>query len=142
MGDLTDGWGKFVEGLVEPSLPVVFKKLGVSVYGIGQRVARHKDGKSMEIDLLGVGRKNGRPIVLVVEAKSQLSVRDVKDFEERYRQVEDFFPEYHSYQKVGVVCGIRLTEGVVRYASGRGFYVLGVSGDVMVLRAIPHRLVS
>jgi len=140
VGDLTDGWGKFVEGLVEPSLPVVFKKLGLLVYGIGQNVTRHKNGESMEIDLLGVGRRNGRPIVLVVKAKSQLVIRDVKDFEERYTRFEEFFGEYSSYKKIGVVCGVRLREEVVRYASKRGFYVLGVSGDAMVLKATPRTL--
>jgi len=139
VGRLTDGWGKFVEGLVEPSLPVVFAKLGFRIPAIYQRAEVHKDGETLEIDLLGVGRKNGKPVVLVVEAKSQLGIRDVKDFEGRYRKFKEFFREYESYQTVGVVCGARLTEGVVRYGSRRGFYVLGVSGNVMVLKATPRR---
>jgi len=138
VGKLTDGWGKFVEGLVEPSLPVVFEKFGLRIEGISQRVTRHKDGETMEIDLLGVGSQNGSPVVLVVEAKSQIGIRDVKDYEERYRRFEEFFKEYGSYKKVGVVCGVRLTEGIVRYASKKGFYVLGASGDMMVLKATPR----
>ena len=57
IGELTDGWGKFVEGLVEPSVREVFKEVGIEVRETFQRPTASINERNLEIDIVGIGRE-------------------------------------------------------------------------------------
>ncbi len=57
IGELTDGWRKFVEGLVEPSVREVFKEVGIEVRETFQRPTASINGRNLEIDIVGIGRE-------------------------------------------------------------------------------------
>ncbi len=133
VGELTDGWGKFVEGLVAPSIPIVFRKLGVEIDDISPRRKKFKDGRVMEVDVLASGRYNGKPVVFVFEVKSNLESRHVDEFLSDLRRFKKFFPEYAGYLIYGGVAGIRLGDGVEQYAEKKGLYVLIPSGETMII---------
>ncbi|MEW5694295.1 MAG: hypothetical protein AB1765_13500, partial [Candidatus Hydrogenedentota bacterium] len=77
VGDLTDGWGKFVEGLVEPAIWVLFKRLGYKINKTLQRASSNVNGRNLEIDILAIGKnRDGEDIVLVIEVKSNLTIRE------------------------------------------------------------------
>ncbi|MEW6686635.1 MAG: DUF3782 domain-containing protein [Candidatus Edwardsbacteria bacterium] len=134
VGNLTDGWGKFVEGLVEPSVPKLFSKLGIKIYGIYPRARKILNRRYLEIDVLGTGqRKDGREVVIVTEVKSELKQRDVDDVVETLNLFPKFFKEYKDREIIGAVAGIRLQKGIERYAERRGLYVLAPSGETMMI---------
>ncbi len=131
VGDLTDGWGKFVEGLVAPSIPVIFKKFGIKINDIAQRRKRYHNGKVMEIDILALGRKENREVIFVVEVKSSLESKDIDEFIKELSDFSKFFTEYSGREIYGVVAGVRFGDGAERYAEQKGLYVLAPSGETM-----------
>ncbi|MFQ5976326.1 MAG: DUF3782 domain-containing protein [Candidatus Hydrothermarchaeales archaeon] len=124
---LTGKWSKFVEGLIAPAAEKLFKKCGIEVDTIYQRVRKHKNGKQIEIDILAI---NGEYAVLI-EAKSTLGVGDVNEHIKRLKKFKGFFPEYRDRKVVGAVAGIVIEEGADKYAYNNGMYVIGQSGETV-----------
>ena len=56
---------------------------------------------------------------------------------ERLEKFYKFFDEYKDYRLIGVISGMKLSKGVVRYAEGRGLYVLTPSGNAVKLANKP-----
>lgn len=138
IGELTDGWGKFVEGLVEPSISVLFKKFGLKVYKIFQRASASVNGKNMEIDILAIARdRKGKDVVLVTEVKSNLTQREIDKIIKTLQQFLEFFPEYKNNKIIGIAAGIRLQKGIGLYGEKRGIYVLAPSGEYMKILNSP-----
>lgn len=134
IGRLTDGWGKFVEGLVEPSIPKLFGEMGINISTIYQRARKRKDGNTLEIDILAIGKRiDGEEVIIAVEVKSTLGVREVKECITDLESFFDFFDEYRGRELMGVVTGIRLTSGVRRYAEREGLYILSPTDETMVI---------
>lgn len=133
VGALADGWGKFVEGLVAPSISTIFKKLGIKIDDISQRRKRYQNGKVMEVDILALGKKGQKEVVFVVEVKSSLESRDVDEFIKELSNFCKFFTEYSGREVYGVVAGVRFGNGAEKYAENNGLYVLAPSGETMII---------
>jgi hypothetical protein len=125
IGRLGGAWGRFVEDLVAPACEGLFLKRGIPVERVSQRVKRYHQGDTLEIDVLVVNQGH----VLAVEAKSSLSVEDVKNFIADLHRFGSFFPEYAQDQIYGAVAGIGIESQADVYASRQGLFVLTESGD-------------
>ncbi|MEW5694005.1 MAG: DUF3782 domain-containing protein, partial [Candidatus Hydrogenedentota bacterium] len=80
--------------------------------------------------------RDGEDIVLVIEVKSNLTIREVNKIEEALSQFIEFFPEYRGKKVIGVASGIRFEKGAGRYAEEQGLYVLAPSGeDIRILNS-------
>jgi len=131
---VTDGFGKFTEGLVEPNVLPLFKELGIKITGTGTRVKRHYNGETMEVDILATGRMNKREnVIIFIEAKTDPTQRDIKDEIKHIGEFSKFFNEYRGRCVIGAIAGIKIAKGVKEYAQKRGFYVLAPSGDTMAI---------
>ncbi|MBI2059364.1 MAG: DUF3782 domain-containing protein [Nitrospirae bacterium] len=127
---LTDGWGRFVEGLVQPCVPELFKTLGIELSETAESRKKHKDDDTLEVDVLAVGDEH----VVAVSVKTTLSRKDdVDDLERDLGRFFDFFPEYRGRRLLGAMAGITVRGGVDRYAESKGFYVLTPAGHAMKL---------
>lgn len=135
--DLTDGWGKFVEGIVAPCIPKLFKKVGINVDFTTQNVEKTKNGRSLEIDILCEGKSKEKDMVIAVEVKTTLDESKVDRWVERLGKFYKFFDRYKDYSLIGVIGGMKLSKGVIRYAEGKGLYVLIPSGDAVKLANKP-----
>ncbi|MEW6686528.1 MAG: DUF3782 domain-containing protein [Candidatus Edwardsbacteria bacterium] len=133
VGNLTDGWGKFVEGLVEPSVFQLFTQFDIDISRTYQRVRTRLNGRELEIDILCEGKKKGKEVVLAVEVKSSLGIRDIKNYLKRLDEFFEFFPKYRGESLIGIVSGIRLSKGAVEFAESKGLYILAPSGETMVI---------
>ncbi len=124
---LTGKWGRFVEGLIVPSVERLFEERNIRVEKVYQQVKTHKNGPGMEIDIFAI---DGEYAVLI-EAKSTLTVEDVNEHLERLANFKKFFPEYRDRKVIGAVAGIVLQEGVDRYAYKKGLFVIAEGGDTV-----------
>jgi hypothetical protein len=129
IGELGGAWGRFVEDLVAPACERLFVERGIPVDQVSQRVKRHRQGDTLEIDVLVVNQGH----VLAVEVKSSLSVADVKNFISDLKRFPTFFPEYADMQLYGAVAGIGIESDADRYAYCQGLFVLAQSGDGVVI---------
>lgn len=131
MGKRVDGlsskWGRFVEGLLVPAVERLFKERGIAVEKVSQRIKIHKNGDTMEIDIMVINRE----YVVLIEAKSTLSVENVNEHLEKLARFKSFFPEYADRKVLGAVAGIVIDEGADRYAYKSGLFVIGQSGETV-----------
>ena len=108
-----------------PACEGLFLKRGILVERVSQRVKRYQQGETLEIDVLVVNQGH----VLAVEAKSSISVEDVKNFIADLNRFSIFFPEYAQDEIYGVVEGIGIESQADVYASRQRLFVLTKSGD-------------
>ena len=124
---LSSKWGRFLEGLLVPAVERLFKERGISVEKVTQRVKINKNGDTMEIDVMVINRE----FVVLVEAKSTLSVENVNEHLEKIARFKSFFPEYADRKVIGAVAGIVIDERADRYAYKSGLFVIGQSGETV-----------
>jgi hypothetical protein len=120
-------WGKFVEGLVIPAVKRLFQERNIFLSQISPRVEAYKNGDKMEVDVLAINEE----YVLLVEAKSTLSVDGVNEHLERLEKFKTFFPQYRDCKALGAVAGIVIEEQADRYAYKKGLYVIAQSGETV-----------
>ncbi len=117
ISELNGVWQNYTEDTIREGLENALKELGFEEFYLENKRKR----KGMEVDALAVGRD----YVIVVEVKTTLKQSDVDDFEsklkERFLKV---FHEYEGFKVYGAVAGMRIQEGIDRYASKKGFIVL------------------
>ncbi len=124
---LSSKWGRFVEGLLVPAVERLFKERGITVEKVSQRIKIHKNGDTMEIDIMVINRE----YVVLIEAKSTLSVENINEHLENLARFKSFFPEYADRKVIGAVAGIVIDEGADRYAYKSGLFVIGQSGETV-----------
>ena len=127
IGDLGGKWGKFVENMVAPACETLFFKRGIPVHQVSQRIKKHLDGNTLEVDVMVTNENH----VLIVEIKSTLSVEDIKEFIQDLGQFKTFFPEYLNKQVYGAVAGIDIEGGADKYAYRQGLFVLAQAGETV-----------
>jgi hypothetical protein len=120
-------WGRFVEGLLVPAVERLFQQRGITVDKVSQRVKVRKNGREMEIDILAINQG----YVVLIEAKSTLSVENVNEHLQNLRDFKFFFPEYADRKIIGAVAGIVIDAGADRYAYKCGLFVIGQSGETV-----------
>jgi hypothetical protein len=129
IGALGGKWGRFVENMVAPACETLFVSRGIPVHQVSQRVKKHLNGNTLEIDVLVTNENH----VLVVEVKSSLGVDNVKELIDDLREFRQFFPEYSQKQLYGAVAGIEIEEGADKYAYRQGLFVLAQSGESVAI---------
>ncbi|MDI6736480.1 MAG: hypothetical protein QME42_09885 [bacterium] len=135
LGGIGGGLGRAAEGLTAPSVPKVFKKLGIRVDAVYQRVKALHDGQvKSEIDLLCPARRNGSALILVGEVKAHLTNENIQDFfDESLISFKENFTEYKDRDVVAFVSGLNVQENVIKFAQKKGLYVLIPFGETMRL---------
>ncbi len=124
---LTSKWGRFVEGLLIPAVERLFQQRGIPVEKVSPRVKAHKNGRTMEIDIMAINEG----YVVLIEAKSTLSVADVEEHQQNLSAFKFFYPEYADRKVIGAVAGIVIDEGADRYAYQAGLFAIGQSGETV-----------
>ncbi|MCD6505042.1 hypothetical protein J7M22_00325 [Candidatus Poribacteria bacterium] len=127
-GDLANRLGTLVEDIVAPALPQVIKRrLGLELDDIMIRRKRRKGELREEFDVIGIAGD----VIFVAEVKSQFKADHVDRFSEKLRRFRELFPEYEDKRLIGVIASLYLDEGVIRYATAKGYYAMGMKGDYM-----------
>ncbi|RMI14662.1 MAG: DUF3782 domain-containing protein [Calditrichaeota bacterium] len=124
---LTGKWGAFVEGLVIPGVLRLFKDRGIELEYVSARAKRTLNGHHMEIDILA----HNEEYAVVIEAKSTLTVEDVREHLETLKNFKIFFPQFKNHKVLGAVAGIVIEENADRFAYKNGLFVIGQTGDTV-----------
>ncbi|MCX7734235.1 MAG: hypothetical protein N2254_05670 [bacterium] len=129
---ITDGWGRFIEGMVEPSVIKFLKEHDFRILEIYQRAKFSKNGKNKEYDLIVVCDKDS---VFMVSAKTHVSSKDVKELLVDMKEFSFFGERYRGRNLYGIIAGISYGRGADTFALRSGLYVVKVSGEVMQVQA-------
>ena len=132
--EMTDRLGFLVEAIVYPNCPRVFGELFP-----GETILRHKRNevvrhphdlsRVVETDVLVVGTEH----VMVVEAKSKPRPEHIAEFQDKLRQLVEFYPELAGRTFVPVLASLALEESFVAALSNRRIYGLALGDETMVL---------
>ena len=127
-GDLANRLGTLVEDIVAPAFPDIIKRrLNVEVEDMMVRRKRRKGGFREEFDLIALVAEK----VFVVDVKSQYKSEHVDRLSQKLNRFKNLFPEYGNKRIVGVIASLYLDESVIRYATTKGYYAMGMKGDYM-----------
>jgi DNA repair exonuclease SbcCD ATPase subunit len=132
---VTDGWGRFVEGIMSPSAEKVFIKLGYKIFLIShrQKIKNQKREVIGEIDTLLEGKKDGKDVIFVGEAKTSMTSGELSEFIELLSKLKEYLPKYKNYDIIGFVASVNYGTGVDRRAIKNGIYVFRVTDEVAKL---------
>lgn len=132
LGKFINSFGDFVESIAAPGIPRVMKKHGITVINMHRNSVSHRNGSSMEIDVLCLGkRKDGEEVVLITEVKSKVTSEDLREVISEIQMFERFFQKYKGLPKIGIIAGVTVSDDVARHAEKLGLYVMGPSGETL-----------
>ncbi|MDR1785879.1 MAG: YraN family protein, partial [Spirochaetaceae bacterium] len=123
--------GKLTEEMVAAKVLKLFQNLGYEVGKAGRNIRFYKGSKRLaEIDIF---LENGE-VVVAVEVKTSLTVRDVNVHKERISRIREYMDERGDKRKIiGAAAGGVVPDDVREYAQQQGFYVLVQSGESICL---------
>ena len=126
---ISDTLGTFVEGLVQPKVPELFRERGIEVSEIHHNIQIKKTGLQVaEIDLLLVNAEYS----VAVEVKTTLKVQHVDGHLQRLDRLKDNpIRTIKGTTLLGAIAGMSVAEGADKYACRKGLYVLRQKGEIM-----------
>lgn len=130
IGRLGNKLGDFIEEMVRPAAVRLFRERGIEVHEVYQNVSATRDNEGIEIDLLVVNDNN----VIAIECKSTLGIDDINDHLQRLEKLKRLLPAYANKRLMGAVTAMIIPENVANYAYRNGLYVIGQTGDQLVVR--------
>ncbi|GAB6391097.1 MAG: hypothetical protein MdMp014T_0470 [Treponematales bacterium] len=131
IGGVNNTLGKLTEEMVAAKVLKLFQNLGYEVGKAGRNIRFYKGSKRLaEIDIF---LENGE-VVVAVEVKTSLTVRDVNVHKERICSIRGYMDERGDKRKIiGAAAGGVVPDDVREYAQQQGFYVLVQSGESICL---------
>ena len=127
VGNLTNSWGEFVEGMVIPSVTQIFNERNIDIEEVHSRSKSRKGSETMEIDIIG----DNDSYVVAIEVKSKLSSDNVIDFVEKLGRFKYFFPKYAGKKLVGAVAAITVDNSVRNLALKKKLFVIMQKGETV-----------
>jgi predicted RNase H-related nuclease YkuK (DUF458 family) len=128
LGKLSSRMGEVVEYMVAPTLRKKFRNLGYNFHQVHQNsdIEDVENKIFLEID---VKLENGDKVMLV-EVKTNLSIKDVKDHINRLKKMR-VYADLHGDKRtfLGSVAGVVIKANVKDYALKQGFFVIEPSGE-------------
>lgn len=121
----TSQWGKLIETLVEGDLVHLLNDYGIEVRSTAQREKGYYNDRQYEFDIIA---KNGTDIV-VVEVKTTLKVKHVKEFISNLKKFQEIMPGYADKNIYGAVAYLQADERSQIYADSQKLFVIRATGN-------------
>jgi len=135
IGGLGNSLGRFMEEMFSAELYKKFRNIGYTFTKQSENVKINVDDQlAAEIDLF---MENG-DYVMLVEIKTDLSIKDVDRHIERMVIIRDYMDIRGDARKiVGAVAGGSVMKNVQDYAHEKGLYVVVQSGEAVEIAIVP-----
>ncbi|CAK0747240.1 DUF3782 domain-containing protein [Gammaproteobacteria bacterium] len=130
IGKLGNRLGDFIEDAVRPAAVRLFRERGIDVHEVHENIEAQRANEGIEIDLLVANDTD----VVAIECKSNLTMEDVKDHLKRLAKLKKLLPTYADKRVLGAMAAMVIPDSVEKYAYSQGLYVIGQSGEHLVIR--------
>ncbi len=137
LGGLGNKFGSFTEGLLLPSVEnILRRKFGITSFHM--RLKTRIGEETQELD--GFGFVNGeKNIGFIIEVKSHLDSRAIKQTKRELKRFGDFHPEYKGMTLYGIIAAVDAISDKQRDAVFEaGFYLVTVNDDVAEMPKPPR----
>ena len=135
-GNLGNRWGDFMESLVKGDLVQLFKLRDIRVERLASISKFTYKKKEYEYDLIAI---NGSEVV-VVEVKSHLYVKEVKEFIEKLKVFRQVCHEYKDKVIYGAVAYLKANQSADEYAKKQKLFVIKAPGGKTQVSTITNAL--
>jgi hypothetical protein len=135
MGELGRKFGGYTEGLALPAMKKILRqrfKMDV----ITERSLAHKNGESLELDMLGFSNKEYGD-AYIVEIKSRFREDEFQQVLNTLQEAPKFFPQLRDKRLYGIVVAVDIPESMRRRVVKAGLYLALPHDDTFKL-AIPR----
>ena len=124
--DLFEGqWGKLMEALVEGKLISLLRAYHMDVHDTSTRVHGVRDGHNYEFDIIA----HNDDEIVVVEVKTTLRVKHVKQFIDQLQKIKILIPRYKHMRVYGAVAFLRSEEEAEVFAQKQKLFAIRAVGD-------------
>jgi hypothetical protein len=130
IGRLGNRLGDFIEDAVRPAAARLFRERDIEVREVHQNVEAQRGAEGIEVDLLAVDDD----AVVAIECKSNLKLDDIDEHLARLDKFKRLLPAYADKRVLGAVAAMVIPDNVAKYAYRHGLFVIGQSGDHLVIR--------
>jgi hypothetical protein len=142
IGYFTSKWEKMIRAqefdeMVETSSIKFMERKGFKVFEIHPEVTSCKNNKQKTYGpFLVCEKKDGEPekIILLVSAKTKVSLRDVRELLVGMKDFFFFLDQYRGYKLMGAIAGESFVKGADLYALRSGIIVMKTAGEVMQIQ--------
>jgi len=121
----TSQWGALIESLVEGKLVELLNGRGIPVNQTTQRYEAMYNKKQYEFDIIAI---NGTDAV-IVEVKTTLSIKYVKEFLEKMIIIKDILPIFRPFNIKGAMAYLKQNEQSEKFAQSKGIFTIKATGD-------------
>ena len=122
----TSQWGRLMESLVEGDLVPLLQARGIAIHDTTTRLrGQRPDGNNYEFDILA---HNGNEVV-VVEVKTSLRPKDVKNFIHKLDQMKQWVPRYADHTLYGAMAWLQADAGAEEMVKKRGLFSIRATGS-------------
>ena len=118
-------WCQLVDILVEGELIRLLQKRGIEVYYTSTRVKGSKNACKFHFDIFA---QNNDEIV-VVEVKTTLKIKHVKQFLKELKGFKELLPEYEKTNVYGAIAFLNEADNAATFAEKQKLFVIRATGD-------------
>jgi hypothetical protein len=135
IGGLGNNLGGFTEGLALPSMSrILEERFGAET--IAARVKARRGADKLEIDVLAYANSDLNT-AHVVEVKSRLRERDLKQVLSILERFPEFFPEHADKRVFGIVATVDVSEEERQRVLEKGLYLASIEDDLFKMETPP-----
>jgi len=129
---ISDGYGRFVEGIMSPSAFTFFTKMGFKIKRALHREKVYKNGLVYaEIDTEFVTEYNGEKYIIIGEAKSYFRQKELNKLLDKIQKLK-LHEDYKDIKLIFFVASVNYDEATMEELHTRGIYTFSVADDVMI----------
>jgi len=131
IGGLGNKFGGFTEGMAFPSMRRILRERFNMEY-FSPNVEVHKNGESMELDVLSYSNENIKE-VYIVEVKSRLKEEHIQEMLRDLKCFPRFFPEHGDKALYGIIAAVNVSDQMKKRVLDNGLYLAVIRDDTFNL---------
>ena len=133
ISDIGEKFGYFTEGMALPSMEKILEeRFGMEYINPRVRINK-KDGTNMEIDVLSYSNGEVNAVYLV-EIKSKLSQKGIKQTINLLNNFFKFFPEHKGKKLYGILAAVQYNKHLQKQVLKEGLYFASIHEEVFDLK--------
>jgi hypothetical protein len=134
VGDIGNNFGRFTEGMAEPSMRKLLKKFGMTAFHPRALFHSEKGDRTLEVDVLGYDASDRREEVYIVEVKSRLTPDAVTQALKTIADFRELGPSALRHRPVyGVIAAVDIPQDLDKTVTSRGLYLARINDDTFQL---------
>jgi len=138
VGDIGNKFGRFTEGMAEPSMRKLLDSFGMTAIHPRALFRSEDRSRTLEVDVLGYDRGDLREEVYIVEVKSLLTPEGITQALKTIADFRELGPVALRHRPIyGVIAAVDIPEGMDKAVTRRGLYLARINEDTFQLLTPP-----